>query len=247
MMEPESRGFAGGNLILPITGIAILVIIVAVVAITCGGGDGDGSGGATNRTPTPEPTQQGSSSDAASALADFVRTTLNAEYAGDCANTTVERDAGKYCSASQGEREGIHAFVLGLAFSEFSRWAFVEQRGGAWQVVHSPEITPDNRVVPGVPWPLRTGAEVEVVGTGSCLNVRTEPGGQAVDCIAEGTRIKLAAGPREANVLQWWQVDGRNGWVAADYLRYPDAKTNATPAPRATATPAAGATGTPRP
>jgi hypothetical protein len=243
MMEPDSRGFAGGNLVLPIAGIAVLVVIVLVVALTCGGG-GD-SGSLTTRTATPEATQPADASEPAAALAAHVQTTLNTDYAGDCSDAKVDEDAGKYCSATQGEREGVHAFVLGLAFSEFSQWAFVEQRGGSWQVVESVEITADNRVVPGVPWPLRVGAEVEIAGTGSCLNVRTEPGGAAVDCIAEGTKIKLAAGPREANDLQWWQVDGRNGWVAADYLRYPDAKTNATPAPAATSTP--GATATPRP
>ena len=29
--------------------------------------------------------------------------------------------------------------------------------------------------------------------------------------------------PSNADNLIWWQVEGRTGWVAADYLRYPDA------------------------
>ena len=244
MMEPDSRGFAGGNLVLPIVGIALLVVIVLVVAMMCGGGGG-GSDSAANRTPTPEPTQQADASEPEAALAAYVQTTLNAEYAGACAGAQTGADAGKVCSTSRGEREGVRAYVLGKTLSEGEQWAFLEQRGGTWQVVYAPKITADNRVVPGVPWPLRVGAEVEVIGTGSCLNVRIEPGGQAVDCIAEGTKIKLAAGPRDANDLQWWQVDGRNGWVAADYLRFADAKTDATPAPKATSAPAA--TATPRP
>jgi hypothetical protein len=81
---------------------------------------------------------------------------------------------------------------------------------------------------------------VVVVGTGSCLNVRTEPGGDAVDCITEGSAIVLAAGPEEARDLQWWRVEGRDGWVAADYLRYPDATTD--PEPTATSAPAADGT-----
>jgi hypothetical protein len=247
MMEPESRGFAGGNLLLPLVGVVILVIIVLFVVTQCGGGDDGGNDGASGRTPTPEPTQQNNTGDVEGALGAYVRTTLSAEYAGPCSGAQTGADAGKVCSTSRGERSGVQAFVLGKVLSEAEQWAFLEQRGGQWQVVHSPKITPDNRAVPGVPWPLAVGAEVEIVGTGSCLNVRTEPGGAAVDCITEGTRIKLAAGPREANDLQWWQVDGRNGWVAADYLRYPDAKTDAAPTPRPAASPGATASPTPRP
>jgi hypothetical protein len=246
MMEPDSRGFFGGNLLLPLIGIAVIVVIVLLFVTMCTGGD-DKKDSASNRTPTPEPTQQSDTSAPEGALAAFVQTTLNAQYAGPCAGAQTGGDASKVCSTSRGEREGVVAYVLGKTLSEGDQWAFLEQRGGAWQVVSSPKITADNRDVPGVPWPLKVGAVVEVTGTGSCLNVRTEPGGAAVDCIADGTRVTLTAGPRQANDLEWWQPQGRNGWIAADYLRYPDAKTNATPAPRATATPGAGATGTPRP
>jgi len=44
-----------------------------------------------------------------------------------------------------------------------------------------------------------------------------------VEITLDGTRIKLTAGPTNADNLIWWQVEGRTGWVAADYLRYPDA------------------------
>jgi hypothetical protein len=46
---------------------------------------------------------------------------------------------------------------------------------------------------------------------------------RAVDCIRDGTRIKLSAGPTEGDRIIWYQVEGRTGWVSADYLRYPDA------------------------
>ncbi|HWC31180.1 MAG TPA: SH3 domain-containing protein [Dehalococcoidia bacterium] len=243
MMEPESRGFPGGNLLIPIVGIALLVVLILVVAMVCSGGDDNGGDGGSSQ-PTPEATQAADASDPEAAIAAYVQTTLNAEYAGPCSGAQTGDAAGKICSTDRGEREGARAFVLGQTLSEADRWVFLEQRGGAWQVTSTVEITSENSAVPGVPWPLRTGAEVIIAGTGSCLNVRTEPGGAAVDCIAEGTRIKLAAGPREANNLQWWQVDGRNGWVAEDYLRYPDATNDATPAPRQT-TPAGSAT--PRP
>jgi hypothetical protein len=245
MMEPDSRGY-GGNLLLPIIGIAFIVVIVLVVAMMCTGG-GDDKDKSSNGDPTVAPTQQVDAGDPEAALAAYVQTTLNAEYAGPCSGAQTGGAAGKICSTSRGEREGVRAYVLGKTLSEGEQWAFLEQRGGAWQVTYSPKITADNRVVPGVPWPLRVGAEVEIIGTGSCLNVRTDPGGAAVDCLAEGTKIKLSAGPRDANNLQWWQVEGRNGWVAADFLRYSDAKTDAVPTQRPANTPAASPSATPRP
>ena len=244
MMEPESRELFSGSLIVPIIGIGLIVVIVFVVATRCGGGSDKDSG----ESPTPPATQTAADpSEPSTALTQYVETTLNAKYAGDCSTAQSGSDAGKICSTKLGERESIQAYVLGQTLSQGLRWVFLESRGGGWQVVTSLEITPDNRQVPGVPWPLKAGAEVAITGTGSCLNVRTEPGGAAVDCIAEGTKIKLSAGPRTANNLEWWQVEGRNGWVAADYLRYPDATKDPTPAPRASNTPGATPSATPRP
>ena len=62
-------------------------------------------------------------------------------------------------------------------------------------------------------------------GTGQCLNVREGPGlnQKAVDCLPDGARIRIATGPAMGDDIQWWQVQGRSGWVAADFLRYPDA------------------------
>ena len=134
--------------------------------------------------------------------------------------------ASSLCSTKKGDRQGAEAYILGPSATNSTEWAFLAQQNGAWQVTQITPITTDNAAVPGIPWPLVQGAEVVVVGTGACLNVRTEPKvdpGNAVDCIADGTKIKLAAGPTDANGIQWWQVDGRAGWVAADYLRYEDA------------------------
>jgi uncharacterized protein YraI len=79
--------------------------------------------------------------------------------------------------------------------------------------------------VPGIPWPLTVGAEVVVTSTGQCLNVRDGPGlaMTAIDCLEDGRTIKLGEGPEEVDDFQWWRIDGRDGWVAADWLRYPDA------------------------
>ena len=46
---------------------------------------------------------------------------------------------------------------------------------------------------------------------------------RAVDSLCDGARIRLGAGPANADNFQWWQVAGRTGWVVSDYLRYPDA------------------------
>ncbi len=230
MMEPEGRRSLPINPILPVAGIGVLVLIVLLFAVVCSGGDSDVE---PDPTPTPEvtPTVVAGVGQAA-ALARYVQNNLGAEYAGECAAATVEEDVGKYCTNKLGEREGVHAYVLGLTFSEFSELVMLQERAGAWQIVETLPITPTNAAIPGIPWPLVVGAEVVVTGTGDCLNVRTEPAIQVAnvaDCIGDGTVISLAEGPVESNDLLWWRVDGRDGWVAADYLRYPDSAADAPP------------------
>ena len=246
MMEPEGRRGLGGNLLLPVAGIAVLVVIIALVAVVCSGGDSGTDTPVATATLEVTPTVP-TGSVQETAIVQHVQATQSAEYAGGCADADAATDAGKVCSIYRGEREGVHAFVLGLTFSEGFEWAFVEMQGGAWRVVDSTPITPESSAVPGIPWPLKVGAEVVVIGTGSCLNVRTEPGGDAVDCIPEGSPIVLSAGPEEARDRAWWRVEGRDGWVAADFLRYADATSDPEPTP--TSAPAADetpeATGTP--
>jgi hypothetical protein len=237
MMEPTGRRGYGGNLLLPILAIGVLILIIVIVAVMCTGGDsGDDAPPPTATIEATATVQLGSQQE--SAIVQHVQVTLAAEYAGTCADADPTADVGKVCSAYRGERQGVHAFVLGATFSEGIEWAFVAMDGGAWRVVEATPITPESAAVPGIPWPLSIGAEVVVIGTGNCLNVRTEPGGAAVDCITEGTVIVLAAGPQEANDRDWWQVEGRDGWVAADYLRYSDATTD--PEPTATPRPSTG-------
>ncbi|HLF71697.1 MAG TPA: SH3 domain-containing protein, partial [Dehalococcoidia bacterium] len=142
-----------------------------------------------------------------------------------CTQAQTGAAAGKLCSTAKGEREGQRAYILGPALSEPTHWLIVGQQNGAWQILRTVTITADNRGVPGTPWALASGAQVVVIGTGTGLNVREGPalGQKAVDSLADGTKIKLSAGPVIADGLEWWQVDGRSGWVSADYLRYPDA------------------------
>ena len=59
---------------------------------------------------------------------------------------------------------------------------------------------------------------------------------QIVGSSFDEIKAGLAAGPEEARELNWWRVEGRDGWVAAGYLRYPDATAN--PAPMPTSAPA---------
>jgi hypothetical protein len=59
-----------------------------------------------------------------------------------------------------------------------------------------------------------------VVGTDSCLNVRSAPGlgGEVVDCLPDGTPVTVVGAPVEADGQGWRRLDGR-GWAASTYLQ----------------------------
>lgn len=71
---------------------------------------------------------------------------------------------------------------------------------------------------------LFTGGNALVVGTGSALRLRSDPGLQSttLKTITDGTRLKILEGPREADNLRWWRLqdntDGAQGWAAEIYL-----------------------------
>lgn len=207
---------------------SLAVALVVALTVACGGGGG------SEPEPTPEATatpQSGGPGSPEAALAAFVQTTFSREFVADCSRAVVATDAGKVCATQKGERDNMRAYTLGQVASQPVTWVILQNTNNNWAVASSQAITPDNAGVPGIPWPLRTGVDVVVVGTGNGLNVRTGPGlqAQAVDRIDDGTVIRLSAGPAPADNLQWWQVEGRSGWVVSDYLRYPDAA--ATPVP----------------
>lgn len=73
-------------------------------------------------------------------------------YAGDCAGTRSPQDVGKVCAKLAAERPGMHAYLTGRTFSEFTQWVFVAAANGGWHVVGT---TPVDffAATPAVPWP----------------------------------------------------------------------------------------------
>ena len=71
---------------------------------------------------------------------------------------------------------------------------------------------------------LFVGGEALVSGTGSALRLRSDPGLQSttLKTVADGTRLKILEGPRDADALRWWRLqdptDGAEGWAAETYL-----------------------------
>jgi hypothetical protein len=70
---------------------------------------------------------------------------------------------------------------------------------------------------------LRTAT---VHGTGSCLNLRSEPSTSAVPltCLADGTEVVLGAGNRVYQDDRWWRLvesGGMAGWLAEEFLLLP--------------------------
>jgi hypothetical protein len=211
---------------------AILLVAIVIVAFAFFGKSDEGT---TTPNVVAQPTAVPSAPEAVAptgpagnpveAVAATVQRTLAKPLIEDCTKADPGRDAGKLCATARGEREGRRAYQVGPIGAAPTHWFIVEPQGNQWNVMQTVSLTPDNASVPGVPWPLRVQAEVVVVGAAPCVNVREGPGlnQKAVDCIRDGTRITLTAGPTNADNISWWQVAGRTGWVAADYLRYPDA------------------------
>jgi hypothetical protein len=204
-------------------GAVFIVALVAGFILFLGDDDEGGAEPVATPTPTPEPQTTGAIE---TVLATHAQTTQGKAFVPDCAAANPMADVDKICATARGERENMRAFVLGLTFSEGIEWVILTEAAGQWTVTDVIPLTADNAGVPGVPWPLRTGVDVVVIGAApDCLNVRTSPEvlpDNAVDAICDGTVIQLSAGPVEADNYTWWQVSGRDGWIVGDYLRYPD-------------------------
>jgi hypothetical protein len=209
--------------------LAVALLLTAAAAAlllaACFKNSGPSEQGVTAVTSTPGSSPTPAMGSPEDALGAYARQNLQMEYAGECEAAKQPDDQGKLCTSFRSDRGPMKAYIAGPAFSEFTTWIFVEQKAGQWQVVGEFPIRPQAADVPGIPWPLTVGAQVVVVGTGQCLNVRDGPGlgKAAIDCLKDGATIKLAEGPQVVDDFQWWRIDGRAGWVAADWLRYPDA------------------------
>jgi len=72
-------------------------------------------------------------------------------YAGDCGSATpasIGQECSKYVAASG----VIRAYMVGLSFSEFTNWVFVEQTQAGWIPISSAAYD-DSSGLPAVPWP----------------------------------------------------------------------------------------------
>jgi hypothetical protein len=80
-----------------------------------------------------------------------------------------------------------------------------------------PAPAPATATGPAVP--LRTGVVARVATDGDCLNVRAAPGiaARVLTCLADGTPVTVAQGPRQADGRAWWLLEGL-GWAVGDYL-----------------------------
>ncbi|HEY7268771.1 MAG TPA: SH3 domain-containing protein [Dehalococcoidia bacterium] len=201
---------------------AVALVLISVIAIACGGGGGKKPQATAVATETPA---TGGSGGADQAVAQYVQTSQQKPFVADCKSATPGADNGKVCATFIGERDNMRAYKIGPTFSEPTEWVIVAQANGQWTKVANTVLNADTAAVPGIPWPLKTGVDLVVAGSDPCVNVREGPGlnQKAVDCIKDGTKVRLTAGPTLADSINWWQVEGRTGWVAGDYLRYPDA------------------------
>lgn len=208
-----------------------IVVAASVVALACGvtGSEGDQE----TATPTALDTTPTSSTPPEAALRLFVQRRLNLGFVTSCAQATRPEDVGKHCARLRGERDGLLAFELGPTFAPHTRLIILERVGDAWTIVRLENVDTSGPGVPGIPWPLRTGANVVVAGTTECLRVRDRPGMRAdtVACLENGTPVTIVAGPVVIDTFEWWQLEGY-GWSASNWLRYlEEAPPEATPAP----------------
>jgi hypothetical protein len=219
-----------------------VLIVVILAALAVGGfygfsvihGNNNDDNAKAQATPTP-----GESVTAEQALAAYVQGTLQQPYLGDCSTVVAAATPQPgLCSTERSDRLERKAYLVGANPLQFQKWVFLLRQGNVWAVQSALDVKPDSLSAPGAPWPLEKGAVVIVGGTGTCLNVRVSPSikADAVDCIADGEKIVLEQGPVEADGFEWWQPQGRSGWVASDWLRYAD-ETAVIPTPLPTATP----------
>ena len=209
--------------------IAIALVAAAAFAAGCGllGGDDATSDVESSLEPTATPTVPPEE-----ALRLWVQRRLRQSFVADCEEAQRPNDAGKQCASFLGARGSMRAYELGPVFSAPTRLIILQQIADMWTIVHLENRDPSHPQPPGIPWPLRPGATVVVIITDDCLRVREHPGlgARQIDCLENGTEVTISGGPTEIDGLQWWELEGYEGWSASTWLRYPE---EATPAPPA--------------
>lgn len=203
----------------PAIAILLLLPLLSVAAI-CGGGK--------KEEPTPTPGTSGFTS-AIDAMRPLLEARYDRPFIGDCAQAKTPDDLGKLCSVFRGQRGTLVAYDVGPTFGQPLITMIVDNKPDTGWTVVDGFLADPAKPTTAIPWPLRTGEQVVVfgVGEGECLRARQSPGQQGVviTCQPEGTRGVITEGPVEADGYKWWKVsgDGWFGWMAGDWLRYPDA------------------------
>lgn len=200
--------------------VAALVGLIFFAACDAFGGGDNGIDDVLNATPGADGDDNVEPPEVA--LERWVQNRLNVGFVPDCEDARRPDDIGKQCAARRGERNGMLAFELGPAFSEYTRLIILKRVGDSWTIAHLENRDPD-APVPGIPWPLEVGVDVIVAGTGDCLRIRERPGFAAPElgCLDDGTIATVAEGPVSIDQFEWWRLEGY-GWAASNWLRYPE-------------------------
>lgn len=175
---------------------------------TPGEDDEDGEG-----TATATATSQPPASTPIDAVARFLEND-DQEFVGPCEGTDIDEDSGKYCASERGMSGNQIAFAVGLTFSEFTDVFFVRPEGEGFIVDHIEPAPCGGQL----PCPPPIGATVEIVTEG-CVNARSQPTITASinQCVDDGTRAVISAGPTEADARTWVELQGL-GWVSASFI-----------------------------
>ena len=200
MYEPEDRPHSFSRFLIPLGALVVAGAIIAGGAFAFGAFDSGGGDpqAAVQPTPTAVPTATPPGANPGElAIGDYVRNTLKASYAGDCSIASVNQQpaasttpvagatttaptavpAGNVlCSQSRGDRDDIHAYVLGKPLADPMYWIFVQQNGGSYTVVGATEITPEVSAVGGTPWPTEAGRRGGRHGCGAVPQRPRRPG-----------------------------------------------------------------------
>jgi hypothetical protein len=84
-------------------------------------------------------------------VAEAVQQNLGAAYAGDCSSATPA-NGGQACSKHVADQGSLSAYLVGLAFSEYSQWVFVQQTPSGWLPLTNAPFD-DSAMSLTVPWP----------------------------------------------------------------------------------------------